>query len=98
MKTLGKRTKLILLAVCILAVILGFVFLVAPPVNVAKMWQDRDVIEDKKRFTPTESVDIAMAMKILTHDPPQMLAPPDTQPPLLLFPPSKEELARLSGN
>jgi hypothetical protein len=98
MKTLGKRTKLILLAVCILAVILGFVFLVAPPVNVAKMWQDRDVIEDKKRFTPTESVDVAMAMKILTHDPPQMLAPPDKQPPLLLFPPSKEELARLSGN
>jgi len=98
MKTLGKRTKLILLAVFILAVILGFVFLVAPPVNVAKMWQDRDVIEDKKRFTPTESVDVAMAMKILTHDPPQMLAPPDKQPPLLLFPPSNEELARLSGN
>jgi hypothetical protein len=98
MNTLSKRTKLILLAVFILAVILGFVFLVSPPTNVAKMWQDRDVIDDKKRFTPTESVDVAMAMKILTHDPPQMLAPPDKQPPLLLFPPSKEELARLSGN
>jgi hypothetical protein len=94
---MNKRTKLILLAVFIVAIILGFVFLVAPPKNVAKMWQDRDVAEDKKRFTPTESVDVAMAMKILTHDPPQMLAPPDKQPPLLLFPPSKEELARLSG-
>jgi hypothetical protein len=94
---MNKRTKLILLAVFIVAVILGFAFLVVPSTNVAKMWQDRDVIEDKKRFTPTESVDIAMAMKILTHDPPQMLAPPDTQPPLLLFPPSNEELARLSG-
>jgi hypothetical protein len=95
---MNKRTKLILLAVFIVAVILGFAFLVVPSTNVAKMWQNRDVIDDKKRFTPTESVDIAMAMKILTHDPPQMLAPPDTQPPLLLFPPSKEELARLSGN
>ena len=94
---MNKRTKLILLAVFIVAVILGFAFLVVPSTNVAKMWQDRDVESDKKRFTPTESVDIAMAMKILTHDPPQMLAPPDTQPPLLLFPPSNEELARLSG-
>lgn len=94
---MNKRTKLILLAALIVAIILGFVFLVSPRKEVAKVLQDRDVKSDLVRFTPTESVDIAMAMKILTHDPPQMLAPPDKQPPLLLFPPSKEELARLSG-
>jgi hypothetical protein len=49
------------------------------------------------RFTPSESIDLSMAMKILTHDPPRMLNPPQEVPPLLLFPPSAEDLAKLSG-
>lgn len=52
---------------------------------------------ERKRFTPDQSVDIAMAMKLVTHEPPRMLAPPEPVPPLLLFPPSEEDLERLSG-
>ena len=57
----------------------------------------QDLANEKKRFLPQNSVDISMAMKLITHEPPNMLAPPAPQPPLLLFPPSKETLARLSG-
>lgn len=56
-----------------------------------------DLANEKRRFLPENSVDISMAMKLITHDPPSMLAPPAPQPPLLLFPPSEETLARLSG-
>jgi hypothetical protein len=57
----------------------------------------KDVVKDHSRFTPTESIDVAQAMKLVTHDPPTMLAPPESVPPLVLFPPSAEDLARLSG-
>jgi len=57
----------------------------------------KDIQKDHSRFTPAESIDIAQAMKLVTHDPPQMLAPPTSVPPLLLYPPSAEDLARLSG-
>ena len=57
----------------------------------------QDLANEKKRFLPQNSVDISMAMKLITHDAPNMLAPPPAQPPLLLFPPSEETLARLSG-
>lgn len=57
----------------------------------------QDLANEKKRFLPQNSLDIGMAMKIITHDEPSILAPPVAQPPLLLFPPSKETLARLSG-
>lgn len=55
-----------------------------------------DIAQDHVRFTAAESVDIAMAMKIVTHDPvkAEVGAP---SPPQLLFPPSAEDLARLSG-
>ena len=57
----------------------------------------QDLANEKKRFLPQNSLDIAMAMKIITHDEPNILAPSVAQPPLLLFPPSEETLARLSG-
>ncbi len=57
----------------------------------------QDLSNEKKRFLPQNSVDIAMAMKLITHGPPSMLNPPAPQEPLLLYPPSEETLARLSG-
>jgi hypothetical protein len=57
----------------------------------------KDIVKDHSRFTPSESIDVAQAMKLVTHDPPKMLAPPVAAPPLLLYPPSAEDLARLSG-
>lgn len=90
-----KRRTLLLLGLVVLLVIVFASMMV--PRNVAKEIQDKAVVEDKKRFTPNESVDIAMAMKLITHEPPKMLNPPNEMPPLLLYPPSEEELARLSG-
>lgn len=57
----------------------------------------RAVESDRKRFRPETSLDIGMAMGLITHDPPRMLNPPSQGPPLLLFPPSAETLATLSG-
>jgi hypothetical protein len=57
----------------------------------------RDLANEKRRFLPENSLDIAVAMKLITHEPPSMLAPPEPGPPLLLYPPSAETLARLSG-
>lgn len=57
----------------------------------------KDILKDHSRFTPSESIDVAQAMKLVTHDPPKMLAPPQAPPPLLVYPPSAEDLARLSG-
>ena len=77
-------------------IVLGFGWLVyASDVKMAVI--QKDIQKDHSRFTPAESIDIAQAMKLVTHDPPQMLAPPESVPPLLLFPPSAEDLARLSG-
>jgi hypothetical protein len=56
-----------------------------------------DLANEKKRFLPENSLDISMAMKLITHDPPSMLAPPAPQAPLLVYPPSEETLQRLSG-
>lgn len=57
----------------------------------------KDIAKDTSRFTPAESIDVAQAMRLVTHDPPKMLAPPAKEPPMLMFPPSDEDLARLSG-
>lgn len=57
----------------------------------------KDIAKDTSRFTPSESIDVAQAMRLVTHDPPKMLAPPAKEPPMLMFPPSAEDLARLSG-
>ena len=56
-----------------------------------------DIKQDSARFTPSESIDVAQAMRMVTHDPPTMLVPPAASPPVLLYPPSAEDLARLSG-
>lgn len=91
-----KSTRSTILLVLVVAVLLGFVYLVFPQNEVASQVQRQSAAE-KSRFTPEKSVDIAMAMGILTHDPPQMLNPPQQGPPLLLYPPSEETLARMSG-
>lgn len=77
--------------------VVGFVYLMRAGNPVKNYVATVDQLE-RKRFTPDQSVDIAMAMKLVTHEPPRMLAPPEPGPPLLLFPPSEEDLARLSGH
>lgn len=77
-------------------IVLGFGWLVYTSDIKMKVIQ-KDIQKDHSRFTPAESIDIAQAMKLVTHDPPQMLAPPESVPTLLLYPPSAEDLARLSG-
>jgi hypothetical protein len=57
----------------------------------------RAVASDTSRFRPENSLDISMAMGLLTQEPPRMLNPPQPGPPLLLFPPSAQDLAKLSG-
>jgi hypothetical protein len=79
-----------------LMLILGFGFLVWTK-DVKMDSIATDIQKDHSRFTPSESIDVAQAMKLVTHDPPKMLVPPQGAPPLLLFPPSSEDLARLSG-
>lgn len=80
----------------VLLLVLGFGFLVwTKDVKVDAI--SKDLKKDHSRFTPSESIDVAQAMRLVTHDPPKMLAPPQGAPPLLLFPPSSEDLARMSG-
>ena len=80
----------------VLIIVLGFGWLIMPA-DVKMAYIAKDIVKDHARFTPTESVDVAMAMKLVTHEPPKMLAPPEKIPPLILYPPSEEDLARLSG-
>lgn len=57
----------------------------------------RDLLVEKARFLPQNSIDVSQAMKFVTFEPPNPLVPPTPQPPLLLYPPSDEALERLSG-
>jgi hypothetical protein len=57
----------------------------------------RDRARDVARFTPENSVDVAMAMGLVTHGPPKMLNPPQPGPITLLYPPSAETLDRMCG-
>ncbi len=81
----------------VVVLVLGFGWLVVPS-DVKMAYIQKDIQKDHSRFTPSESVDVAMAMKLVTHDVPKMLAPPSDIPPLVLYPPSAEDLARLSGD
>jgi hypothetical protein len=92
-----KRRELLLTAVVVFLAIafLAMVSKTATPTLMDRVNQDR--ARDVARFTPESSVDIAMAMKLVTHEPPRMLNPPQPGPPTLLFPPSAEDLERLSG-
>lgn len=80
----------------VLAIVIGFGFLVwTKDVKMASI--AKDIVKDHSRFTPSESIDVAQAMRLVTHDAPKMLAPPVKAPPLLMFPPSDADLARISG-
>jgi hypothetical protein len=57
----------------------------------------RDLLVEKARFLPQNSIDVSQAMKLVTFEPPAPLVPTTPQPPLLLYPPSVEALERLSG-
>lgn len=80
----------------VLIIVLGMGFLVMTR-DVKMEYISKDIVRDHARFTPTESIDLAQAMKLVTHDPPKMLAPPAPVPPLLLFPPSPSDLEKISG-
>lgn len=89
------KTRDIAVVGLVVLLVLGFWYLANPSSYQAQI--ARDVVRDKMRFSPQNSLDIAMAMGLVTHDPPQMLAPPEPGPPTLLYPPSESDLARLSG-
>lgn len=96
-----KRQTLILGVLAVL-LILTFVLMGAqqqmfPGVVDLPARVQQDLANEKKRFLPQNSLDISTAMKLITHDAPNILAPPVSQPPLLMFPPSEETLERLSG-
>jgi hypothetical protein len=80
----------------VLALVLGFGVLVWRK-DVKLDAISKDIVKDHSRFTPSESIDVAQAMRLVTHDPPKMLSPPQAAPPMLVYPPSAADLARLSG-
>ncbi len=91
-----KRQKLIL-AGLVLLLILGFLYVFSVPDASMEARVERDRKRDVARFLPQNSLDISMAMGLITHDPPTMLNPPTPGPPLLLYPPSQETLANMCG-
>jgi|LauGreDrversion4_1035100.scaffolds.fasta_scaffold24975_6 hypothetical protein len=97
------KTRVLVVGVIVLLLILSFATLgvqqgAFPGVIDLPARVQRDLANEKKRFLPENSVDISMAMKLITHEPPRMLSPPGSQPPLLLYPPSEETLERMSGS
>jgi hypothetical protein len=93
---LKLKQKQLALVLLVVVVLFGLGVLVAKP-DVKMAAIAKDIQKDHSRFTPSESVDVAMAMKLVTHEAPRMLNPPKEPNVLLLFPPSAEELARLTG-
>lgn len=91
-----KRQKLVLAGLIVL-LILGFLYLISAPDGSMEARVERDRKRDVARFLPQNSLDISMAMGLITHDPPTMLNPPTPPPPLLLYPPSAETLANMCG-
>jgi len=55
-----------------------------------------DVQADQRRFDPSLSVDLQWAQKSATHDAPELLTSSKSEN-MLVFPPSPETLAQLSG-
>ena len=94
----ARRTmkKSHILVAIVLAVIAAFAFLVMRPDRLHQKIAS-DIQKVNARFTPSESIDLSMAMKLTTHEAPQMLNPPAEVPQLLMFPPSPEDLMKLSG-
>ena len=96
------KRQTIVIAVLVVLLILTFLLMGAqqkafPGIIDLSARVQQDLANEKKRFLPENSIDISMAMKLITHAEPSMLAPPTAPPPLLLFPPSEETLERLSG-
>lgn len=88
--------KSYLLVAVVLAVIAAFAFLMVRPDRLRQKIAS-DIQKVNALFTPSESIDLSMAMKMSTHDAPQMLNPPAEVPQLLVYPPSDEDLMKLSG-
>jgi hypothetical protein len=91
-----KRQTLWLVGLALLIVV-GLLTLVSTQDYSMAARVKRDLARDVARFTPENSVDVAMAMKLVTHEPPRMLAPPSPPPPQLMYPPSEETLNRMCG-
>jgi hypothetical protein len=87
----------LLVGVLVVALAIGFLWLVSGQDTSVEARVARDRQRDVARFLPQNSLDISMAMGLITHDPPSMLAPPTPPPPLLLYPPSPETLANMCG-
>lgn len=81
----------------VVVLVLGFLWLISKPDISVEARVARDRQRDVARFLPQNSLDISMAMGLITYDPPSLLAPSLPQPPLLLFPPSQETLANMCG-
>lgn len=94
-KFLKRNGTYILLGLLVLAVA-GFAYMMQSGNVIQNHAKTVDQLE-RKRFTPEQSIDVAMAMKLVTHEPPRMMAPPEPVRPLLLFPPSEADLEKLSG-
>jgi len=73
-------------------IVLAFYLLVNPPAPNFVATRTDDV----SRFSPG-SLDVQLAMGGFTRDPPKTLASPPPMKPLLLFPPSEDDLKKLSG-
>lgn len=96
-----KMKKATLRNAALLALVLGLVVVFAyllTPKSAVMAFIAKDIQRDTARFTPTESIDLAMATKLVTHAPPKMLNPPVNTPPLMLYPPTEDDLFRLSGS
>jgi hypothetical protein len=88
MKVKSKAVYLLAAAVILFAL---YLFINPPAADFVATRTD-----DVSRFSP-DSLDVQMAMGGFTRDPPKTLASPPPMKPLLLFPPSEEDLQKLSG-
>ena len=84
------RTWGILLFVVAIVLLFGYIFETA---GQFQSTYDPDI----KRFSEN-SIDVAMANGTVKHETPTMYAAPSASKTELLFPPSEEDLQRLSGN
>jgi hypothetical protein len=74
------------------AIVLALYLFVNPPAPAFVATRTDDV----SRFSP-DTLDMQLAMGGFTRDPPKTLASPPPMKPLLLFPPSEDDLKKLSG-
>ena len=92
-----KRQQTLWLVGLVLLLGLGFLYIASAPDLSMESRVRRDRARDVARFTPENSVDVAMAMGLVKHEAPNMLNPPSPPPPLLLYPPTADTLERMCG-